>query len=253
MSHSSDKVTFANAEDHELAGRLEMPPVDVRTYAIFAHCFTCGKDIAAASRISRALTRRGIGVLRFDFTGLGSSEGDFANTNFASNVDDLVAAAAYLRASRRAPTLLVGHSLGGAAVLMAADRVPEVRAVATLAAPSQPEHLQHLLAPLTAEIEQRGEAQINLGGKSFRIRQQFLDDLKRHDVERDTATLKAALLVLHSPQDEIVDIDHARRIFQAAPYPKGFLSLDGMNHLVSRREDAEYVADVLAAWSSRYL
>jgi len=251
----SSKFTFANAEDLELAGALEGPPDDaeVRGFAVFAHCFTCGKDVAAASRISRALARRGLAVLRFDFTGLGNSDGDFANTSFSSNVSDLVAAAGALRERYAAPRILVGHSLGGAAVLAAAHRLDEVAGVVTIGAPADPAHVEHLLSGSREEIETRGEAEVTLAGRSFTIRREFLEDLREHQQREAIGELGRALLIMHSPQDAIVPIDEAARIFRAARHPKSFLSLDPADHLLSDRRDADYAAAVIAAWSERHL
>ncbi len=250
---TSEKVTFRNGRGQELAARLELPDEPPAALALFAHCFTCSKDVAAASRVSRALRDRGFGVLRFDFTGLGNSDGDFANTNFSSNVDDLVAAADYLRETRRAPALLVGHSLGGAAVLAAAGRLPEVRAVATIAAPSDPAHVLHLLRDDLADIEEGGAAEVELAGRRFRIERQFVEDLRAQTFGAAVRGLDAALLVMHSPVDEVVSIEHARGLYELARHPKSFVALDGADHLLSRREDSQFVADVLAAWARRYV
>jgi putative redox protein len=233
---------------------MHLPPLgEARAYALFAHCFTCSKDLRAARHISRALAERGIGSLRFDFTGLGESEGDFADTNFSSNIDDLVAAADFMRQRAQAPALLVGHSLGGAAVLAAAHRIDECTAVATIGAPHDAEHVRQLLDDEADTIVAEGEACVSVAGRSFRIKKQLLDDLAEQQVDRRIATLKRALLVLHSPTDNIVGIDNARLIFQEARHPKSFVSLDGADHLLSRERDARYVAEVLASWASRYL
>ena len=236
-----------------LSGALETPESNIRCYALFAHCFTCGKDVAAASRISRALTREGIAVLRFDFTGLGNSDGDFANTNFSSNVDDLLQAAQFLRETYQAPAVLIGHSLGGAAVLAAAGRIPEVRAVATIGAPAEPAHVQHLFQEARPEIEARGEAEVLLGGRSFRIKKSFLEDIESQRLETAIGGMKKALMIFHSARDATVGIENAGRIFGAAKHPKSFVSLDDADHLLSRKADALYVADVLSAWLRRYL
>lgn len=236
-----------------LAGRLELPDdaPRPRAFALFAHCFTCGKDIAAASRLSRALTRDGFGVLRFDFTGLGNSDGDFANTSFSSNIQDLIAAADHLRTHFQAPSLLVGHSLGGAAVLAAAPKIPEVTAVATIGAPSRPEHVEHLLTGAIEAIERDGQAEIELGRRRFSISKAFVEDIRRQEL--DLRNLGVALLVLHSPRDEIVSIDEASKIYTAAKHPKSFVSLDPADHLLTNKADAEYAARVVAAWAARYL
>ncbi len=249
------KLEFPNAGGETLAGLLELPPVGtaVAKYALFAHCFTCGKDIAAASRISRAMARRGIAVLRFDFTGLGNSDGDFANTNFSSNVADLLAAAAALERDYAAPALLIGHSLGGAAVLAAASQLESVVAVATIGAPATADHVKHLFSSAEEQLRDDGEAEVRIGSRSFQIRRQLLSDLDRYNDAAHLRELDRALLVFHSPVDQIVSIDEAAKIYQAARHPKSFISLDQADHLLSRRDDAEYVAETLVAWASRYL
>jgi putative redox protein len=249
------KLDFQNAEGHKLSGLLETPLPDVPTlrHALFAHCFTCGKDIAAASRISRALAARGIAVLRFDFTGLGNSDGDFANTSFTSNVQDLIAAANALAAEHAAPAMLIGHSLGGAAVLAAAPQLPSVEAVVTIAAPATPKHVEHLFSGVRGELEATGEAEVQVGQRRFRIRRQFLDDLEHYADADHIRKLKRALLIFHSPVDEIVPIAEAAKIYRAALHPKSFISLCAADHLLTNREDAEYVAETLVAWASRYL
>ena len=249
----TERFTFPNGRGEELAARLELPPGAPRATALFAHCFTCSKDAAAATRISRGLAERGFAVLRFDFTGLGNSEGDFANETFGSNVEDLVRAADALRERLGPPTLLVGHSLGGAAVLRAAERIDGVRAVATIGAPSRPGHVRRLIEAQAPDLERMGRATIQLGGKSFPIEPAFLEDLERWDLEASVPARGSALLVCHSPQDDVVDVDEARRIYEAARHPKSFLSLDGMDHLVSKSTDAAYLASVLCAWADRYL
>ena len=247
MAIRSERLEFENHRGVTLAARLDRPVGAPQAYALFAHCFTCTKDIFAAQRIAGALAERGIAVLRFDFTGLGHSGGEFANTNFSSNVDDLVAAADYLRATRKPPELLIGHSLGGAAVLAAAARVPEAVAVATIGAPADPGHLAHMFRDAADEIAVKGEAEVELGGRRFRVKQQFLDDIAAQKLEPAIAALRKALLLFHAPRDEIVGIDNAGRIFAAAKHPKSFVSLDDADHLLSRKADAVYVAQVLAA------
>ncbi len=251
----TERVTFPGAFGHQLAARLDRAPGEPQAYALFAHCFTCSKDLKAVRQISRALVERGLAVLRFDFTGLGESEGDFAATDFSSNLDDLLEATEYLRLHHQAPRLLIGHSLGGAAVLTEAVRVPEARAVAVLGAPSDTDHLRRSLLRSSPELAHGAtEATVTLAGRSFRIRRQLLDDLARDRVLPAVRKLGRALLILHSPADEVVDIDHARRIYETARHPKSFVSLDGADHLLLRDPaDARYVAEVLAAWSSRYL
>ncbi len=250
---SSTRIEFPGSSGALLAGRLDLPQGTPRAHALFAHCFTCTKDVLAASRISQALSEFGIAVLRFDFTGLGGSGGDFANTDFTSNVGDLVRAADHLREHHQAPTILVGHSLGGAAVLAAADRIPETRAVATIGAPAGTEHLLHLLAESRAEIEERGEAEVCLASRPFRIRKEFLDDVTSQPQAERIRRLAAPLLVMHSPVDETVGVDNARVIFDLARHPKSFVSLDGADHLLTRAADSRFAASVLAAWASRYL
>ena len=253
MAVKSEKVSFAGTDGAMLAARLDRPAGRPRAYALFAHCFTCNKDIFAAARIADGLAARGIAVLRFDFTGLGASEGDFANTNFSSNIGDLVKAADFLRENYEAPKLLVGHSLGGAAVLAAAAQMPEAKAVATIAAPADPAHVTAHFTEARAEIEAAGEAEVRLVGRPFRIKKQFLEDIEGQRLETAIRGLKKALIVFHAPRDEIVGIDNATKIFVAAKHPKSFVSLDDADHLLSRKRDAIYVAEVLAAWAGRYL
>ncbi len=254
MSQTSKRVEFDGGAGQRLVGQLELPGGDPRAFAIFAHCFTCSKDLKAERRISRALAERGIAVLRFDFTGLGESGGEFAASNFTSNLADLEAAATFLAREYEAPELLVGHSLGGAAVLAVAGRIPSVRAVATIGAPSDTDHLQALLEKRAPELEREGEAEIDLGGGRLRLRKQLLDDLCQHRLEAAIGSLGLPLMIFHSPVDRIVSIDHARRIFEWAKHPKSFVALDGADHLLlERSEDSVFVADVLAAWASRYL
>lgn len=250
---SSERLTFEGSLGGQLAARLDLPSTPPKAYALFAHCFTCSKDIFAASRISSELAARGFAVLRFDFTGLGASEGEFANTNFSSNVADLIAAAAHLRTHFSAPEILIGHSLGGAAVLAAAHELPEVKAVATIGAPADAEHVVHNFGAHVDEIEAKGVAEVALAGRPFTIKKQFLDDLKEQTVRERLGALRKALLIFHAPRDGIVGIDNAGLIFTAAKHPKSFVSLDDADHLLSRRADAIYVADVLSAWASRYI
>ena len=245
------KIEFLSG-GNTLSGLLETPEIDVKFYALFAHCFTCGKDVAAASRISRALTAKGIAVLRFDFTGLGNSDGDFANTNFSSNIQDLLAAANFLREKYEAPKLLIGHSLGGAAVLNVAHKVIESVAVATIGAPSDAAHVAHNFSSHINDIEENGEAEVNLAGRKFTIQKQFLDDINKYGTEH-ISKLKKALLVMHSPIDTTVKIAEAEKIYQAALHPKSFVSLDSADHLLSNKDDSEYAASVISAWASRYV
>lgn len=248
-----ERITFPGSQGSELAARLDLPAGPPRAFALFAHCFTCSKDIKAASRIAAKLTDLGYGLLRFDFTGLGASEGEFANTNFSSNVDDLVAAAAWLRERHVGPQLLVGHSLGGAAVIVAASQIPEVAAIATIGAPSDAGHVAKLFDGALDQIAEQGEAEVELEGRRFTIRQQFVDDLRNGRVTESAATFKGALLALHSPIDNKVSIDHAAAIYNAARHPKSFVSLDGASHLLTDAVDAEFAASMIGNWAARYL
>lgn len=247
----TQKITFAGALGEDLDARLDMPLGPPRAWAIFAHCFSCSKESLAATRISRALADRGIAVLRFDFTGLGRSQGDFANTNFTSNVQDLVKAADFLREKHSAPSLLVGHSLGGAAVIAAAREIGEVKAVATLGAPADAEHVKTHFTGKIEEIEEEGEAEVELGGRPFRIRKQFLEDIEGTKLDEIIGDLDASVLIAHSPVDDTVHIDNATRLFVAAKHPKSFLSLDDAGHLLGKAEHALHAARVIAAWAER--
>jgi len=254
MSAQSEKVTFIGAQGDKLAARLEKPPFgQIRAYAVFAHCFTCTKDIHAASRIAQNLARQGIAVLRFDFSGLGQSEGDFANTNFSSNVGDLLAACDFLAKEYQAPQLMVGHSLGGAAVIAASAQVPSLKAVATVAAPSDPAHVSHHFDEHIAEINEKGSAEVKLAGRPFTVQKQFIEDIQSQKLMEILPKLGKALMVMHSPTDETVSIDHARAIYEAAKHPKNFVSIDGADHLLRGGADAQYVADMLSAWATRYI
>ena len=250
----SNKLTFKNRNGDDLAARLDLP-VDGEpcAYALFAHCFTCSKDLKAVNTISRALNQAEIAVLRFDFTGLGQSEGEFADTNFSSNIEDLLDAAAFLEEHYQAPQILVGHSLGGAAVLQAAEQLDSVKAVATIAAPAEPEHVTKLLESDRDEIEQSGQAKVTLAGRTFTVKKQFLDDLAETHMEHVIGKLRRPLLIFHSPTDNIVGVENARKIFLAAKHPKSYVSLDNADHLLTRASDAEYVGSVLAAWSRKYI
>lgn len=249
----NQRIEFLNDDGQSLAGILDTPTTAPRAYALFAHCFTCSKDTLAASRIAGALAEKGIGVLRFDFTGLGGSGGDFANTDFSSNIADLLKAADYLRREHSAPSLLVGHSLGGAAVLAAAGDIPEVEAVATIGAPADPAHVAHTFAAARPEIEAAGEAEVEIAGRKFKIRKEFLDDIEGRKQDRAIAGLRRALLVFHAPKDTIVGIENAEHIYKAAKHPKSFVSLDDADHMLGRKADAAWVAGVLSSWAERYI
>jgi uncharacterized OsmC-like protein/alpha/beta superfamily hydrolase len=250
---AAEATYFTNGEGVRLAALLNRPAGKPKAYALFAHCFTCGKDIPAARIIAERLVAHGIAVLRFDFSGLGGSEGDFANTNFSSQIDDLVAATDYLRETAEAPKLLIGHSLGGSAVLACASRIDEVLAVATIGAPCDPSHVANLFAEQVKEIEKKGEVSVKLAGREFKIRQKFLDDISEQKMTPLIGNLKKALLVMHAPGDEIVGVENASHIFGHAKHPKSFISLDGANHLLRRKRDAGFAADMLAIWALRYL
>jgi putative redox protein len=249
----TERFQFTGEGGHQLAAALDMPEREPLAYALFAHCFTCGKDVLAARRIALALAAKGIAVLRFDFTGLGSSEGDFANSTFSSNVADLVRAANHLRETRTAPAILIGHSLGGAAVLAAAEKIPDARAVVSIAAPSDPAHVTGLFKDRIEDIRRQGKVEVSLAGRPFHISSEFLDDIAEHNLMTQVTNLHKALLIMHSPTDDTVGIDNATRIFVAAKHPKSFVSLAGADHLLTGRHDAAYVADVIAAWATRYL
>lgn len=249
---STERFDFQGESGQTLSGRLDLPEGPVTAYALFAHCFACTKNSVAAERVSKALTRLGFGVLRFDFTGLGQSEGDFADSSFSGSVADIKAAVFAMKAVGRSPALLLGHSLGGGAVLAAAVELPDVRAVATIAAPFDVTHTERLFTNLD-QVMTHGEGEVHIGGRPFRLRRTFIEDLRRHDQGKRIAELRRPLLILHSPQDKTVSIDSAGAIFMAARHPKSFVSLDGSDHLLTRREDAEYVAAVVSGWSRRYL
>lgn len=249
----TEAVRVPGPDGLALAGRLEMPGTEPAGAAVFAHCFTCGKQSRAATRISRALAARGFAVLRFDMPGIGESAGEFVDSLFASRVDSVVHVADYLRERHLPPRLLVGHSLGGATVVAAAAAVPEVRALATIAAPFDPAHVTGLLASAAEEIAARGQAEVHIAGQVFAVSKRLVDDLADQPQRHRLATLDAAILVLHSPTDTVVGIDHAAMIFRAARHPKSFVALDGADHLLSDPADAEYAAAVIAAWAQRYL
>jgi putative redox protein len=249
----TERFQFSGADGQQLAATLDLPDTPPVAYALFAHCFTCGMNVLAAKRIATALAAHGIAVLRFDFTGIGASEGEFANTTFSSNVADLVRAADHLRETRMAPAILIGHSLGGAAVLAAAERIPEAKAVVTIAAPSDPVHVTGMFKDRVEDIRRDGDVEVQLAGRPFRIKREFLDDVAEQNLTTRIGKLRKALLILHSPTDNTVGIDNATHIFVAAKHPKSFISLTGADHLLNQKRDAEYVAHVVAAWVERYL
>ena len=249
----TERFQFSGTDGQQLAATFDLPDTLPVAYALFAHCFTCGMNVLAAKRIATALAAHGIAVLRFDFTGIGASEGEFANTTFSSNVADLVRAADHLRETKMAPAILIGHSLGGAAVLAAAEHIPEAKAVVTIAAPSDPAHVTHMFKDRIEDIRRDGDVEVRLAGRPFRIKREFLDDVAEQSLTARIARLRKALLILHSPTDNTVGIDNATHIFVAAKHPKSFVSLTGADHLLNQKRDAEYVAHVVAAWVERYL
>ena len=249
----SKNVDFENDAGDKLAGILDLPLTTPRAYALFAHCFTCSKNLRAATNISRALTGAGYAVLRFDFTGLGQSEGVFADTNFSSNLDDLLAAVRYLGKAHQAPALLIGHSLGGTAVLQAAHDIPSAVAVATIGSPADPAHVSALLAPAKEALQRDGIAEVDLGGRPFTIKKQFLEDLDRHPMPASVGRLRKAVMILHAPLDETVELHNASELFAAAKHPKSFVSLDKADHLLSREADSRYAGEVIGTWAARYL
>src|SRR6202790_2063866 len=249
----TERFQFTSSEGHQLAASLDLPEREPLAYALFAHCFTCGKDVLAAKRIAVALAAKGIAVLRFDFTGLGSSEGEFATSKFSPNVAELVRAAHHLGKVRKAPAILIRHSLGGAAILAVAGQIPDAKAVVTIAAPSDPAHVTGLFKDRIEDIRKHGKVEVSLAGRPFQIKREFLDDIAEHGLMAHVTNLHKALLIMHSPTDDTVGIDNATRLFLSATHPKSFVSLAGADHLLSERRDAAYVAEVIAAWSTRYL
>ncbi len=250
---ATEKREFQSSNGELLAARFDRPDGKIRGYALFAHCFTCTKDILAARRIANHLSRLGVAVLRFDFTGLGSSQGEFANTSFASNVEDLVKAAEYMSGRGEAPTILIGHSLGGAAVLAAATEIPDVKGVVTIGAPSDAEHVLHMFDDQIEEIEEQGVAEVVLSGRKFKIGKKFIEAARETRLTDRIAKIRASLLVLHSPIDQTVGVENATRIFQAAKHPKSFVSLNDADHLLTRESDSEFAAEMISAWASRLL
>ena len=247
------RAVFQNKQNESLSGLLELPDGMIKCYAIFAHCFTCSKDGLAATYISRKLAVNGIAVLRFDFTGLGNSSGDFSNSSFSSNIDDLIAASDYLNQYYEAPQLLIGHSLGGAAVLAVSQHMDTIKAVVTINSPATADHVKHLFIKTISEIQLNEGVEVSLGGRSFTIRKQFLDDLEQYNTLDHIGRLNKALLIFHSPIDQVVSINEAARIYSAAKHPKSFISLDDADHLLSNKGDAYYIAGVVSAWVTRYL
>lgn len=250
---ATEKREFQSANGELLAARFDKPDGKIRGYALFAHCFTCTKDILAARRIANHLSRLGVAVLRFDFTGLGSSQGEFANTSFASNVEDLVKAAEYMRAQGEAPSILIGHSLGGAAVLAAATEIPDVKGVVTIGAPADAEHVLEMFDDRIEEIEREGVAEVMLAGRPLKIGKGFIEAARETRLTDRIAKIRASLLVLHAPLDQTVGIENATKIFQAAKHPKSFVSLDDADHLLTRESDSEFAAEMISAWASRLL
>lgn len=248
----SKKITFPGAFGDQLSARVDLPDDSPRTFAMFAHCFTCSKNLKAVKNISQRLNERGIGVFRFDFTGLGESEGDFADTNFSSNIDDLIEAASYMSDQYQAPKILIGHSLGGAAVLQAAHRIPSSSAVATIGAPAHPEHVKKNFGGQLDVINAEGAATVRLEGRDFTIKKQFIDDLEASHMNQRIKELNRALMIFHSPIDNRVGIENAAEIYRIAKHPKSFVSLDDADHLLMKEEDSTYVAEVLASWAGRY-
>ena len=250
----TQKVFFPNNSGHNLAAKIEFPDKQIpHTFALFAHCFTCNKNLTAVRNIAKALTKEGFAIMRFDFTGLGESEGAFENTNFSSNIGDLIAATNFLKENYQAPKLLIGHSLGGAAVVCAATQLPEVKAVATIGAPFDPSHVSHLFNHKISEIETEGIAEVNIGGQTFTVKQQFLEDINKSRLTRNLNELNKALLIMHSPQDNIVEIENAAQFYQYAQHPKSFISLDGADHLLTNKSDSIYVGNTIASWVQRYI
>lgn len=253
MDEIIERLQFLNSAGITLDAKLNLPETKPIAYAVLAHCFATSKELIAEARIASALTRANIAVLRFDFTGLGKSGGDFSETNFTSNIGDILAAADYLKEHYEAPKLLIGHSLGGTAILAAAEKIESAVAISTIGAPAHPSHIIHHFEEHVDEIKEKGEVQVELGGRPFFIKKQFIDDVEKSDILGVVANLKKSLLIFHSPMDTVVSIDEARKLYEAAKHPKSFISLDKANHLLTNKDDAIYVARVLSAWASRYL
>jgi len=253
LGMKTERATFVSADGQELSARLDLPPGPHRAVALLAHCFSCGKDLKSARLLATRLAASGFAVMRFDFTGLGNSEGDFADTNFSSNVADLIAAADWLRQTYAAPSLLIGHSLGGAAVLAAAPGIPELTAIATIGAPADPAHVTHLFSCALDEIAQNGVADVEIAGRTFTVKQQFIDDVSKVRLGESLTALHLPLLVMHAPNDVVVGIENAEQIYAQASYPKSFVALDGADHLMTDPAQAEFAAGVLAAWADQYV
>jgi putative redox protein len=251
---NNQKITFKNDQGHELAARIQLPADQKASkFALFAHCFTCNKDLTAIRNISRSLTNQGFGVMSFDFTGLGESEGDFSDTDFSSNIGDLIAAANFMGNKYQAPKLLVGHSLGGAAVVFAANKISSAQAVAVIGAPSSPGHVQHIFKDDLDAIEEKGKTEVEISGRTFTIQKEFVEDISEKNMSEALKKLDRSLLILHSPQDKVVNISNAAEIYKTAKHPKSFISLDGADHLLSEKKDSLYVGSVIASWASRYI
>lgn len=250
----SQKIQFKNAQGELLAARLELPVNQhPHTFALFAHCFTCNKNFTAVRNISRSLNLKGFAVLRFDFTGLGDSEGDFADTNFTSNIEDLIEAARFLEREYEAPEMLIGHSLGGAAIICAAAQLDDVKAVVTIGAPAAPEHVRHLFQEDIDKIKTDGAAEVHIGSRPFKVKKQFLEDVQEHNLEPKLQNLNKALLIMHSPQDRTVAVENAAKLYHAARHPKSFVTLDGADHLLSNKADSQYAGDLIGSWAQRYI
>ena len=250
---SYKNLSFNSVSGQKLSARLDLPESDPLAYALFAHCFTCTKNFKAVDNISRSLADEGIAVFRFDFTGLGESEGDFSETSFSSNVDDLLAATRFMDAHYKPPAVLIGHSLGGAAILQVASKIPSAVAVATIGAPADPGHLTRHLNEYKQQIETEGEAEVSIGGRRFKIKKQFFEDLENTNMETVIRNLNRALIIFHSPLDDVVGVENAAKIFQTARHPKSFISLDRADHLLSERRDSRYVGAMIATWAGRYI
>lgn len=250
----SIKISIQGQEPHTISARLELPADrKPHSYALFAHCFTCSKDFKAVHNISMALTTHGFGVLRFDFTGLGESAGNFSETSFSSNIDDIITVCRYMSEHYKAPSLVIGHSLGGAAAVVAGSKIDSIKAIVTIGAPSTATHVKHLFTGHVSDINSKGAAEVNIGGRHFTITKQFLEDLEQNDVLQTVRELRKPILIAHSPQDRVVDVENAAALFKAAHHPKSFLSLDGADHLLTQKKDSTYVGNVLSSWASRYL